>query len=227
MIATLPSPTTSTTAPDVDASTIPPWSRPPDDVVVAVSSDPRAGLSQSEVATRLERDGPNRLETRGPRSILRILIDQFRGPVVAILAAAALVSMMLAHWLEAGAIGLVLAIDAAIGFTAEWRAIRSMESLRALGRTQVRVRRDGRDLLVDDESLVVGDIVIVEAGDIVAADARVLEANKLEADESMLTGESEPVAKSIDPVSAPTPAADRTCMLHRGTTVLRGSGLAV
>jgi Ca2+-transporting ATPase len=229
MLATLASPITSTTAPgaDADALTTPPWSRLPDDVVVVVSSDLRAGLPESEARKRLDREGPNRLETRGPRPILRILLDQFRGPVVAILAAAALVSMMLAHWLEAGAIGLVLAIDAAIGFTAEWRAIRSMEALRALGRTRVRVRRDGRDLLVDDESLVVGDIVIVEAGDIVAADARILEANKLEADESMLTGESEPVAKSIEPVPAPTAAADRTCMLHRGTTVVRGSGLAV
>ena len=209
------------------AATVTPWSSPPPDVLVAVSSDSETGLPASEAAARLERDGPNRLETRGPRPTVRILIDQFRGPVVAILAAAALVSMMLAHWLEAGAIGLVLAVNAAIGFIAEWRAIRSMEALRALGRTQVRVRRDGHDLLIDDESLVVGDVVVVDAGDVVAADARILEGNKLEADESMLTGESEPVAKSIDPVAAETAAADRTCMLHRGTRVVRGSGLAV
>ncbi|MFM1832795.1 MAG: hypothetical protein RLZZ461_1111, partial [Planctomycetota bacterium] len=223
MIATAP----STPVHRAAASDDPPWSADPSAVLETIACDVASGLTTDEAAARLLRDGPNRLETRGPRPTVRILIDQFRGPVVSILAAAALVSMMLAHWLEAGAIGLVLAVNATIGFIAEWRAIRSMEALRALGRTQVRVRRDGRDLLVDDESLVVGDIVIVEAGDVIAADARILEANKLEADESMLTGESEPVAKSIDPVPAPTSAADRTCMLHRGTTVVRGSGVAL
>jgi len=205
----------------------PPWSSSPGELARAVATDPEHGLVPDEAASRLGRHGPNRLTTRGPRPTGRILIDQFRGPVVAILAAAALASLVLAQWLEATAIGLVLAIDAAIGFTAEWRAIRSMEALRALGRTRVRVRRDGVDALIADETLVPGDLVVIEAGDVVAADARLVEANKVEVDESMLTGESASVSKSIDALPPDTPASERTCMIHRGTRVVRGSGRAI
>lgn len=204
-----------------------PWASTIDAVAAALGTDLTGGLDESEAARRLQSHGPNQLRAKRPRSVLRILIDQFRGPVVAILAAAAIASLVLADWLEAGAIGLVLAIDAAIGFTAEWRAVRSMEALRALGRTRVRVRRGDEDRMLDDESLVPGDLIVLEAGDLVAADLRIVEANKLEVDESTLTGESEPVPRSSEPVAAETPVADRRSMLHRGTKVVRGSGRAI
>lgn len=231
MIATIPVQTTARPDDSGDAtdpgSITAPWAGSAAAVVSGLHTDPDRGLTESDASERLARHGPNRLAVRRRRPIGRIVIDQFRGPVVIILAAAAVASLVLGLRLEATAIGLVLAINAVIGFTAEWRAVRSMEALRSLGRAQVRVRRDGVDRMIDDESLVIGDLVIVEGGDIVAADARIIESNTLAVDESMLTGESESVSRSIDPVPADTPASDRRCMLHRGTRIIRGSGRAV
>src|SRR5690606_4098190 len=103
----------------------------------------------------------------------------------------------------------------------------SMESLRLLGEKKARVRRDGHEQLVPAHDLVPGDLVLVEGGDSITADMRLVEASKLAADESTLTGESVPVSKHIDPVAPDTPLPERTSMLHKGTTITRGSGLGV
>ena len=201
-----------------------PWALDPDRAARRLDVDPSRGLHEAEADARRERVGPNRLERHHRRGAWAILADQFRSLVIGLLALAAVVAAAWGEWMEAGAIAIVLAINAAIGFLTELRAIRSMEALRELGTVRTRVRRGGEERAVDAELLVPGDIVRVEAGDIVTADLRVIEASKLQADESALTGESLPVGKESAAVDADTELAERASMLYRGTAVTRGSG---
>ncbi len=151
------------------------------------------GLSEAEAAARLRRFGPNALLAHAPRSAAAILIDQLRSPVVALLSAAAALAAAFGEWKEATAIVVVLAINTMIGFVTELRAVRSMEALRKLATRSSRVRRDGKPRTIPAEELVPGDIVMVESGDVVTADIRLIEAHNLFSDESTLTGESVPV----------------------------------
>jgi len=121
----------------------------------------------------------------------------------------------------------VVLLNAAIGFATELQAVRSMEALRRLGHVRTRVRRGGRIEEVPAEDLVLGDIVIVEGGDVVTADLRLIDASKLQVDESPLTGESSPVDKTTAPLPADAPLADRTNMLFKGTAITRGSAMAI
>jgi Ca2+-transporting ATPase len=121
----------------------------------------------------------------------------------------------------------VLAINTLIGFLTEFRAIRSMEALRKLGSRSSRVRREGKLKTLVAEQLVPGDIVVLESGDIVTADIRIVEAKNLFCDESTLTGESTPVEKSVAPVAVNAIVAERTSMVHKGTAITRGTGTGV
>jgi len=188
---------------------------------------PEKGLASAEARTRLAAYGRNALRTRKSISWVRILLNQVESPVVLLLAAAALVAFLFGEWKEAIAIAIVLAINTAIGFTTELRAVRSMEALRKLGSLATRVRRDGRVIELPAEDLVPGDIVILEGGDIVTADLRLIEASNMAADESTLTGESLAVSKRIRPIAANKPLAERTSMVFKGTSITRGSGLGV
>jgi len=204
-----------------------PWSLPPVRVARALDVDPGRGLSEAEADRRRERVGPNRLREHRRRGAWAILVDQVRSLVIGLLALAAAVAGLYGEWIEAGAIAVVLAINAAIGFVTELRAIRSMEALRRLGRVRTRVRRGGEERTVDAELLVPGDIVRMEGGDVVTADIRLLEASKLQADESTLTGESLPVGKDAHDVAVDTPLAERSPMLYKGTAITRGGGIGV
>ena len=204
-----------------------PWALPSEAVLYALDADPRTGLDPHEVARRLERYGPNALREALRRSRGQILVAQFRSMLAALLAAAALLSALFGQWAEALAVMVVLAVNAAIGFMTELRAVRSMEALRSLGRVHATVRREGRLDTVEADALVPGDIVLVEGGDVVTADVRLLQASKLQADESALTGESLPVGKRARAVAADAPLAERACMLYKGTSISRGSGEGV
>ncbi len=204
-----------------------PWALPSEAVLSALDADPRSGLDPHEVARRLERYGPNALREALRRSRGQILVAQFRSMLAALLAAAALLSALFGQWAEALAVMVVLAVNAAIGFMTELRAVRSMEALRSLGRVHATVRREGRLDTVEADALVPGDIVLVEGGDVVTADVRLLQASKLQADESALTGESLPVGKRARAVAADAPLAERACMLYKGTSISRGSGEGV
>jgi Ca2+-transporting ATPase len=199
----------------------------PGAVLRALQSDPARGLTRTEAADRLARHGPNVLRTRKPTSLLRIFLNQFESPVVLLLAAAAVIAFAFGEWKEAAAIIAVLAINSAIGFATEVRAVRSMESLRTLATLATRVRREGRIVEVPAEELVPGDIVVLEGGDIVTADLRLVEGSNMSADESTLTGESLAVAKDVALVAADAPLADRGSMVFKGTALTRGSGLGV
>jgi Ca2+-transporting ATPase len=186
-----------------------------------------AGLSDDEIKKRQKRFGPNTITSRRAASAMRLLLHQFKSPVVYLLGAAAGLAFYFGELEEGSAIVAVLAISALIGFVTELRAARSIEALRALGARTARVRREGRVRLVPAEELVPGDIVVLDAGDAVSADLRLIETSRLSADESTLTGESVAVDKQTHPVSAEARINDRASMLFKGTAVTRGSGIGV
>ncbi|HJQ28064.1 MAG TPA: cation-transporting P-type ATPase, partial [Rubrobacter sp.] len=185
------------------------------------------GLSSVVAEDRIRYYGPNAIEDHPPKSAWKILGEQFRGLVVWLLVAAAVVSFVFGEIAEAAAIVVVLGLNATIGFFTEMRAVRSMEALRQMGGTTARVRRGRRLIEVPSEGLVPGDVVVVEGGDVASADLRLLSSSRLEADESALTGESLPVSKSPEPVGEDVPLAERSSMLYKGTSITRGSAEAV
>jgi P-type Ca2+ transporter type 2C len=199
----------------------------PHDVSLLLKVDPKVGLTTSEVSEQQRRYGPNALQRLQSRPAWRVLIDQFASIVIALLAIAAIISWATADLAEAIAILIVLLLNAAVGFATEWQAGRALDALRRQSRTLSRVRRNGFEATVDAEELVPGDIIILNAGDRVPADARLIDAIGLEAEESALTGESTTVEKNVDAVSAQTPLAERHSMLFLGTAIAAGRGVAV
>lgn len=190
-----------------------------------VSSEP--GLSTAEVKRRQRQFGLNLLKEAKPRSLWSILYDQLKSLIVALLGVAALLSLLFGRWTEGSAIFVVILINTAIGFFTELRAIRSMEALRRLSIVNAKVRRNGRIIEVQSKQLVPGDIVVIEAGDIISADLRLLVASKFQCDESLLTGESMPVAKGASALASETLLPDRTNMAYQGTAITSGSGEGV
>lgn len=203
------------------------WATSAEECLAALGSDRNAGLTDREVQQRRTRFGPNTLRTQRQRRGWSILIDQFRSLIILLLVAAAVVAWTFGETLEALAVGVVVLVNAGIGFATEFRAVRSMEALRKLGSVATRVVRDGTEQQVDASSLVPGDIVILEGGDMVTADLRILEASRLQTDESTLTGESLPVAKDVEKVSSDAILAERSSMLYKGTSITRGSSWAL
>ncbi|MEE4161991.1 MAG: cation-transporting P-type ATPase [Woeseiaceae bacterium] len=200
-----------------------PWARDAGAVLDSLGVDPAVGLDGAGVVERRGRYGPNQLRAIRQRRLREILVDQFRSIVVVLLAVASTVAIAIGDVAEGIAILAVILINSTIGFLTEWRAVRSMEALTRLGRVETVVVRDGATVSIPAEELVPGDIVVREGGDIVTADIRLLEAAKLTADESTLTGESMPVNKTTEAIPADTPLADRHNMLFKGTSITRGS----
>ena len=198
-----------------------------DAVVTELGVDPARGLATSEVNKRRLRYGPNALQEIRPRPAWRLLVDQFASIVIALLAVAAAVAWITGDVLEAIAILVVLVINALVGFVTEWQAGRALNALRRQARTVTRVRREGFETTVDAEDLVPGDIIVLNAGDRVPADARLLEASRLQAEESALTGESTTVEKVVVPVPLDTPLAERRSMLYLGTAIAAGRAVAL
>lgn len=190
---------------------------------VAVSE----GLSDPEIKARRRRFGANTISSRRPSSVINLLVHQFKSSVVYLLSVAAALAFYFGELEEGGAILAVLAINALIGFVTELKAARSIEALRALGAHKVRVRREGRVHVVPAEELVPGDIVVLDAGDAVSADLRLIETSGLSADESTLTGESVAVDKHTRPDSIDTRLGDRASMAFKGTAITRGTGTGV
>jgi magnesium-transporting ATPase (P-type) len=182
------------------------------------------GLTSDEAARRLESDGPNRLPAAKPRSLMARVFAQFNNLLIYVLLASALVTVLLRHALDAVVILAVVLINAAIGFIQEGRAEKSLEAIRAMLTREASVLRDGRRLTVPAESLVVGDVVLTEAGDRIPADLRLLRASNLRIEEAALTGESAPADKSTDPVAPDAALGDRASMAYSGTLVASGQG---
>jgi Ca2+-transporting ATPase len=198
-----------------------------EEVLDRLGVDPRRGLEAGEVRRRRQQWGPNLLRQRPPRSAWLILGAQFKSLVVWLLGVAAALALAFGEWAEGMAVAGVLGVNAAIGFATELRAVRSMEALRRLARVLAKVRREGAAREVPAQDLVPGDIVLLEPGDVVSADLRLIETANLRCDESMLTGESTPVAKRPERLEGDVPVADRLNMAFKGTAVARGTGEGV
>ena len=181
-------------------------------------------MSSDEALRRLEADGPNRLPAGKPRSLFARVFAQFNNLLIYVLVASAAVTILLRHALDAVVILAVVLINGAIGFIQEGRAEKSLEAIRAMLTRKSSVLRDGRRLTVPAESLVVGDVVLTEAGDRIPADLRLLRATSLRIEEAVLTGESAPADKSIEPVAPDAALGDRTSIAYSGTLVASGQG---
>jgi Ca2+-transporting ATPase len=193
-----------------------------------VGVDPGAGLKQDEARRRLEKHGPNELAEAAPIRPLKILLAQFGSIIVWILVAAALVAGVTAEWADCVAILAIVVLNALIGFSQEYHAEQSIAALRRMTAPQARVRRDGASRIVPAREVVPGDVIELEAGDLVAADARLIDAASLAANEASLTGESVPVEKDARwRGDATAPLADRLNMVHLGTSVASGRASAV
>ncbi|MGB9359210.1 MAG: cation-translocating P-type ATPase [Acidimicrobiia bacterium] len=186
----------------------------------------RDGLSEAEAADRLARYGPNDLEDRGGRSSLQIFLSQFRDLFTVILVVAAVISAFLEDWIEAVAILAIIILNAAMGFVQEKKAEEAMAALKRMSVPEVTAVRSGVTLVTTSSDIVPGDIVVLETGNIIPADGRLVEAVNLDVEEAPLTGESVPVGKDADKVYRSEAAvADRRNTVYRGTTVTRGRGI--
>jgi Ca2+-transporting ATPase len=190
--------------------------------------NPSLGLSNQEAKSRLERMGPNVLVTAPPISPWRIFLSQFQDFMVLVLLGTVVISVLLGEYLDAAAIFAILFLNAVLGFVQEYRAERSIEMLGRLAAEHCRVVRDGHKTLIAAADLVPGDIILLETGDRVPADARLLECQLLSVDESNLTGESVPVSKDEKFLGdEATPLGDRKNAVYKSTLVTRGFGRAV
>jgi len=203
-----------------------------DETFEALGSGPK-GLTGDEARVRLASHGPNVIADEAGPSPWAIIKAQILNPLVAILAVAAIVSLAIGHHADAIVIGVVVLVNTVIGFSQEYKAEHAIEQLRSRAAPKARVlRRPGQsdeavEVEVETANLVPGDLLALEAGDKVPADARLTFASNLEVDESMLTGESTTVTKQLDPVSAKAGVGDRSNLVYAGTAVTRGRARAV
>jgi Ca2+-transporting ATPase len=190
--------------------------------------DPERGLKPDEALARLREHGPNELVERGLKSPWHILWEQLTAIMVVVLIIAAVISLLLGDYLDAIAILAIVVLNAILGFVQEYRADRAMAALKRMAAPVVKLRRAGRLLEVPAREIVPGDIILLEAGDVVSADARVLESVNLRVEEASLTGESLPVDKHSQVLSGThVPLGDRRNMVFMGTTATYGRGSAV
>lgn len=186
------------------------------------------GLSQAEVSARLQQYGRNTLPESKPPGIVRIFLRQFASPLIYVLLIAALLSIAIQEWSDAGFIAAVLIINGVIGTIQEHSAQRAAKALRGLVTTSCRVLREGDSYEIDAQDLVPGDIILFESGDKIPADVRLITSHDLDVDESLLTGESIAVLKNADVVSeAETVLGDRLNMLFAGSLVNRGRAMGI
>jgi magnesium-transporting ATPase (P-type) len=187
----------------------------------------REGLTAVEAAERREVHGPNRLAEAPRRNPVLRFLGHFRNALIYVLIGSAIITAALGHYVDSGVILAVVLANAAIGFIQEGRAEQAMDAIRHMLAPHSSVLRDGRRMTLDASDLVPGDVVLLEAGDRVTADLRLLHARGLKAEEAILTGESVPVDKGTDPAPPDAPLGDRTPMLFSGTLVVAGSGRGV
>jgi Ca2+-transporting ATPase len=185
------------------------------------------GLTSGEAKTRLSEYDHNELPETKRISPVEIFISQFRNYLILVLIGAAIISGFSGETMNAYLILFIILFISVLGFIQEYRAERAMEALKKMVAYEARVLRDGKVKKMATRELVPGDIIHIEAGDRIPADARIVEARNLETTESSLTGESHPVSKSTDALSKDTPAAEQKNMLFMGTTAVRGNGIAV
>lgn len=203
------------------------WHSVPTESVLKESQTSAIGLSQSEVATRLAKYGANRLPEAARRGNLMRFLLQFHNILIYVLIGCAVVTAALDHWIDTGVILTVVIANAIIGYIQEGKAEKAMDAIRHMLAPHANVIRGGERISIEGDQLVPGDIVLLEAGDKVPADLRMLSAHGMSVQEAILTGESVPVEKHIEPVAADSPLGDRSCMAFSSTLVTSGQGKGV
>jgi Ca2+-transporting ATPase len=197
-------------------------------VLEKLESSIEYGLTENEAMHRLNIHGKNDLEFNRSKKKYQILLDQFFDPIILILAIAILLTFFLSKdWLESIAIAIVILLTITIGFFMELQGIRSLETLRKMGLTKSNVLRDGKIKSIVSSLLVPGDIIILEAGDVVCADARLISNDNLLVKEASLTGESISLEKQTNPLPTKTILSERTNMVYRGTSIVQGNAKAI
>ncbi len=188
--------------------------------------EPAQGLSAAEAATRLEHDGPNALPTEKPKPGWRRFLDEYSSYMQMILVGAAVVSLLIKEWSTATILVAITLLNAVVGLRQQGKAESAMNALKSMMKETARVRRDGKEAEIPADRLVVGDVVLLAAGDQVPADGRLIAASSLQIDESALTGESTPAGKTPDTLGDDDRApGDQTNMAFMHTPVTHGSGV--
>jgi Ca2+-transporting ATPase len=196
-------------------------------LITELDSDRVNGLTSLEATNRISRYGSNTIQSDKGKHPLKIVLSQFNNLLVYLLFFAAAMSFWFQEYLDATAILLVILVNASIGFWMELQAERSMNALKKMASVPSKVYRDGKLSEISSEEIVPGDILFVEAGDMITADARIISATQLSINEASLTGEAMPVEKTASELSEDVSLADRTNMLHKGTFVTNGNTTAL
>ena len=203
------------------------WHHKASSVVLSELQTSLSGLTQTEAKSRLNSHGFNRLPQASKRSFLVRFAQHFHNILIYVLLGSALVTALLEHWIDTGVILAVVIVNAVIGFVQEGKAEKAMDAIRQLLAPNATVIREGERTSVSGEQLVPGDLVVLEAGDKVPADIRLLTAHGLTIQEAILTGESIPVEKQTQAVHEHAVLGDRSCMAYSGTLVSSGQGKGV
>ena len=188
---------------------------------------PLTGLTAEQARQRLQRDGYNRIVSQQRNGIARMLLNQFTDFMILVLLVAAVVSGIVGEPSDTATIVVIILLNAVVGFVQEYRAEKALQALQQLAMPTCQVMRDGQPQSIASDELVTGDVVLLEAGNLVPADMRLLELSDLWVDEAALTGESVPVAKATGELAAQTTLAERSNMLFKGTLVGKGRAQAV
>ncbi len=198
-----------------------------EEVQAAFETNPDAGLTAAEATARNQEFGKNIYHAQKQKSAWLILLTQFKSPIVYLLVVGVAVSAFFQEYIEAVAIAAVIFINAAIGFLMEMQARSSMNALKEMEVSMTKVIRDQTIQEIPAEDLTPGDVLVLEAGDVIPGDGRLISTNHLQCDESSLTGESLPTEKNTDPLPEETPLGDRLNMVFKGTSVMNGNGHAI
>ncbi|MCS7136672.1 MAG: cation-translocating P-type ATPase [Nitrososphaerota archaeon] len=198
-----------------------------DEVVARLRTDPEKGLTSDEVMNRLSIFGPNEIERVKKVSGLKIFLRQFKNVLILLLLAATSISALLGEFIDSILIFVIVMAAVILGFVQELRAEKALEALKKMLSPRINIIRDGKVVNIATREIVPGDVLLLEAGDKVPADARLIHVVNLQVNEAPLTGESVPVLKQVEPLPVDVGIADRRCMVFAGTTVTYGKGRCI
>lgn len=205
------------------------YNKPLEDVVNDLDSNLEQGLSTMEASERLAKNGTNELATAKKTSMFIRFLEQFKDTLTIVLLAAAVISIIVepSEWIDSLIIVIVVVVNAVLGVVQESKAEKSLEALSKMSAPKATVLRDGKKQKIDSKDVVIGDVLLLEAGDSIPSDARIVEAYNLKVDESALTGESVPVSKEAIDVDGELPLGDRKNMIYASCNVTYGRGVAL
>src|SRR5499426_3185010 len=197
------------------------------EVVKRLGTNSEKGLNLAEASTRFRRHGPNRLPEGRKRGPFTRFFAQFNNILVYVLLAAGFTKLMMSLWIDAGIIFAVVVLNALLGFIQEGKAAKALDSIRNMLSAEARTMRSGETRMIPAEQLVPGDVVLLESGDKIPADLRLIEAKNFRTEEAALTGESVPAEKTVDGVPVNATVGDRGSMAFSGTMVVSGRATGV